>query len=145
MDITVLYEKGKIIKNYERVSEVLKKSFTNLTKLLKLKKGTSRKRFLNKSIKKTNQSYPKQENFSFNGICETETLEIIKSLSKNKVTVFKNIQMRIIKDSAHVYSHRLTIIFKNCIKTRSSKFLNMLTLHQCLKTDTQLIKVTTDL
>ena len=122
MDITVLYEKGKIIKNYERVSEVLKKSFTNLTKLPKLKKGTSRKIFLNKSIKKTNQSYPKQETFSFHGIRETETWEIIKSLSKNKVTVFEDIQMRIIKDSAHVYSHRLTIIFKNCIKTRSSKF-----------------------
>ena len=73
MDITFLYEKGKIIKNYERVSEVLKKSFTNLTKLLKLKKGTSRKKFLNKSIKKTNQSYPKQETFSFHGIRESET------------------------------------------------------------------------
>ena len=26
--------------------------------------------------------------------------------------------MRIIKNAAHVYSHRLTIIFKNCIRSR---------------------------
>ena len=38
MNTIVLYEKGKIIKNYKRVSEVLNKYFTNLTKSLKLKK-----------------------------------------------------------------------------------------------------------
>ena len=32
--------------------------------------------------------------------------------------------MRIIKDAAHVYSHRLTIIFNNCIK--NSKFPDIL-------------------
>ena len=37
MNAIVLYEKGKIIKNYKRVSEVLNKYFTNLTKSLKLK------------------------------------------------------------------------------------------------------------
>ena len=54
-------------------------------------------------INKENQpSYPKQETFSFREIRETETLEIIKSLPKNKATVFKDIPMRIIKDAAHV-------------------------------------------
>ena len=38
MNTIVLYEKGKIIKNYKRVSEVLNKYFTNLTKSLKYKK-----------------------------------------------------------------------------------------------------------
>ena len=79
---------------------------------------------MNTSIKKINQSYPKTETFSFREICETETLEIIKSLLKNKATVFKDIPMRIIKHAAHVYSHRLTIIFSNCIK--SSKFPGIL-------------------
>ena len=70
-------------------------------------------------INKENQpSYPKQETFSFREIRETETLEIIKSLPKNKATVFKDIPMRIIKNAAHVYSHRLKIIFNNCIRNR---------------------------
>ena len=121
MNTIALYEKGKIIRNYKRVSEVRNKYFTNLTKSLKPKKCISRKSCLNTAIKKINQSYPKKETFSFREICETETLEIIKSLPKNKATVFKDIPMRIIKDAAHVYSHRLTIIFNNCIKTVSSQ------------------------
>ena len=78
MNTIVLYEKGKIIKNYKIVSEVLNKYFTNLTKSLKLKKCISRKNFLNTSINKINQSYPKTETFSFREIRETDTLEIIK-------------------------------------------------------------------
>ena len=99
MNTIVLYEKGKIIKNYKKVSEVLNKYFTNLKKYLKLKKCTSKKssKFFNTSTKKINQSYPKQETFSFCEIRETETLEIVKSLRKNKATVFKDIPMRIIK------------------------------------------------
>ena len=97
MNTIVLYEKGKIIKNYKRVSEVLNKYFTNLTKSLKLKKCISRKSFLNTSIKKINQSYPKTETFSFREIRETETLEIIKSLPKNKATVFKDIPIELSK------------------------------------------------
>ena len=119
MNTIALYEKGKIIRNYKRVSEVRNKYFTNLTKSLKPKKCISRT-----AIKKINQNYPKTETFSFREICETETLEIIKSLPKNKATVFKDIPMRIIKDAAHVYSHRLTIIFNNCIK--NSKFPDIL-------------------
>ena len=47
-------------------------------------------------MKKINQSYLKQETFSFRELSETETLEIIKILPKNKATVFKDIPMRII-------------------------------------------------
>ena len=79
---------------------------------------------MNTTIKKINQSYPKQETFSFREIRETETLEIIKSLPKNKATVVKDIPMRIIKNSAHVYSHILRIIFSNCI--RNGKFPDIL-------------------
>ena len=68
------------------------------------------------SIKKINQSYPKQQTFLFGEIRETETLEIIKSLPKNKATVFKDIPIRIIKNTAHVFSHRLAIILNNCIR-----------------------------
>ena len=38
--------------------------------------------------------------------------------------MFKDIPMRIIKNAAHVYSHRLTIIFNNCI--RNGKFPDIL-------------------
>ena len=62
------------------------------------------------------KNYPKQETFSFCKTRETQTLEIIKSLLKNKATVFKGIPMRIIKNTAHVYSHKLTIIFCNSIR-----------------------------
>ena len=37
MNTIILYEKGKILKNYKSVSEVLNKYFTNLTKSLKFK------------------------------------------------------------------------------------------------------------
>ena len=76
------------------------------------------------SIKKINQSYPKQETFSFREIRETETLEIIKSLPKNKATVFKDIPIRIIKNAAHVFSHRLAITLNNFI--RKGKFHKIL-------------------
>ena len=79
-------------KNYQEISEVLNKYFTNLAKSLKFKKCKSRKNYLNISVKKINQSYPKEETFSFREIRETETLEIIKSLLKNKATVFKDTQ-----------------------------------------------------
>ena len=79
---------------------------------------------MNTTIKKINQSHPKQETFSFREIRETETLEIMKSLPKNKATMFKDIPMRIIKNVAHVYSHGLTIMFNNGI--RNEKFSDIL-------------------
>ena len=118
MNTIVLYEKGKMIKNYKSVSEVLNKYLTNLKKYFKLKKCTSRKSFLNRSIKKINQSYHKQDTFSSREIQETETLEIIKSLLKNKATLFKDIPRRMIKNAAHVYSRRLIIIFNSFIRNR---------------------------
>ena len=118
MNAIVLYEKGKMIKNYKSVSEVLNKYLTNLKKYFKLKKCTSRKSFLNRSIKKINQSYHKQETFSSREIQETETLEIIKSLLKNKANLFKDIPRRMIKNAAHVYSRRLIIIFNSFIRNR---------------------------
>ena len=32
--------------------------------------------------------------------------------------MFKDIPMRVIENAVHVYSHRLTIIFNNCIRNR---------------------------
>ena len=70
--------------------------FTNLTKTLKLKKCISGKSILNTSIKKINQSYLETETFSFREIRETETLEIIKSLPKNKVNVPNKVTFQIL-------------------------------------------------
>ena len=47
------------------------------------------KELLQYIYKKINQSYPKKENLSYREICDIQTLEIIKSLPKNKATVFK--------------------------------------------------------
>ena len=71
---------------------------------------------MNTSKKKINESFSKQVTFSLREIRERETLEISKSLPKNKATVFKDIPMRNIKKTAHVYSYRLIIIFNNCIR-----------------------------
>ena len=45
-------------------------------------------------------------------------------LPKNKSASFKGISRRLMKNSAHVYCHRQTYIFKNCIKNR--KFQDIL-------------------
>ena len=73
---------------------------------------------MNTSIKKINKNYPKQEAFSFREIRGTEIIEVIKSLPEYKPTVFKDIPMRVIENTVHVYSHRLTIIFNNCKRNR---------------------------
>ena len=98
----VFHEKGKIIMNYKKISVGFNKYFTNLTK--SLKKRTSRKSSKKSSIKKIIVKFGK--------------LETIKSLLKNNATVFKDISMRIIKNGTHIYSHRLTITFNNCINNR---------------------------
>ena len=54
MNTIVLYKKGKIMQNYKKVSEVLNKYFTNLTKSLNLKNVHQEYIFLNASIKKIN-------------------------------------------------------------------------------------------
>ena len=69
---------------------------------------------MNTTIKKINQSYPKQETFSFREIRETETLEIIKSLPKNKTTVFKEIQMTVMKESG------------SCLLSQTNNYLQQL-------------------
>ena len=59
------------------------------------------------SINEINQRHPKQETFFLSEIIEREALEVMKKVPKNKATVFEDIPMRIIKKSAHVYTHRL--------------------------------------
>ena len=45
-------------------------------------------------------------------------------LVEKELKLFKDIPMRILKISAHVYSHRLANIFSNCIK--NGKFQDIL-------------------
>ena len=106
INTVVLYEKRKIIKNYKKVLQ----TWQNILNL----KNVHRERafWIHLQRKSTKATISK------NKIRETEKLEIIKSLPKNKATVFKDIPMRIIKNAAHVYSHRLKIIFNNCIRNR---------------------------
>ena len=72
------------------------------------------KELFNTSIKKINQSYHKQENFSFREILETESLEIIKRLPKQKATVLKDIPIRIIKKRS------------SCLLSQSKNYLQQL-------------------
>ena len=97
-----------------------------MTKTLKLKKTSPalKKGFLkhllrhvrNYSTKRNKKHFNSKEIFS---LCEFKETEIkkktIQELPKNKAGTFKDIPMKIMVSSAHVYSQVLTDIFNNCV------------------------------
>ena len=50
-------------------------------------------------------------------IHHNEITEIIKELTKNKASNFKDILVKTTVNSVHTYSHALMKIFNNCIKS----------------------------
>ena len=50
-------------------------------------------------------------------IHHNEITEIIKELTKNKASYFKDILVKTTVNSVHTYSHALMKIFNNCIKS----------------------------
>ena len=108
--------------------------FTNLTKSLKSKKISPALKkkslkhllrlFKNYSTKKIREHLNSKEIFTFREFQETEVLKTIKELPKNKASTFKDMPVKIIINSVHIYSKVLTNIFNDCVK--SGKFPDVL-------------------
>ena len=66
------------------------------------------KHFENHSNKKIKEHFNSKEIFTFREFKETEIIKIIKELSKNKASIFKDIPVKIMINSVHVYSQGFT-------------------------------------
>ena len=67
--------------------------------------------------------------FKFKEFVANESLKVMKELSSNKVSVLKKTPIKIIKNSAQIYSSTLTQIFKSlCLYC---KFFRSSQIHWC--------------
>ena len=70
----------------------------------------------NESVIKIKENYNTQENsFSFTLFAKEDILKAIKSLSSNKASLIEDIPIKILKNSIHIYSEKLTNIFNECL------------------------------
>ena len=124
------HENNRIIKDNKKISHTLNKYFNSLTKTLKLKKTSPAlkkkslkhllRHFKNHSIKKIKIHFNSKEIFTFREFKETEVIKTIKELPKNKANTFKDIPVKIIVKSVHIFSQVLTSIFHDCAKSGNS-------------------------
>ena len=84
-----------------------------------LKKKKEKKRKCNKNHSKV--WYPREFIFIF---LKEEILQVIKCLPSNKASPFDNILIKILKNSIHIYSEKLTNIFNEYLI--NEKFPNTL-------------------
>ena len=62
------------------------------------------------------EKYNTQENsFSFTPFSKEDILKAIKSVSSNKASPIEDIPIKILKNSIHIYSEKLTNIFNECL------------------------------
>ena len=119
----VLTEGDMIIKNEKLIAD---NYFADIKKALKLKKHPnfdSQSLFSITDYFKNNESEIKikekcntQDNsFSFTLFSKEDILKPIKSLSSNKASPVEDIPIRILKNSIHIYSEKLTNIFNGCL------------------------------
>ena len=123
----ILTEGYMIIKNEKLKADTFNNYFADITKTLKLKKHPNfdcQSLFSitdyfknNESVKKIKENYNTQENsFSFTLFAKEDILKAIKSLSSNKASLIEDIQtIKILKNSIHIYSEKLTSIFNECL------------------------------
>ena len=81
--------------------------------------------FKNHSTKKIKDDFNGKKTFTFCEFQETEIIKTITELPKSKASTFKDIPVKIMINSVHIYSQVLTNIFNDCIK--SGKFPDILT------------------
>ena len=108
-----------MIKDDKKISHTLTKHFTNLTKTLKLiktflalkKKPLKHllKHFKYHSTIKIKKHFNSKEIFTIREVKETEIINTIKELRKNKTSTFKDIPVKIVVNSAYIYSQVLDI------------------------------------
>ena len=122
----ILTEGDMIIKNDKLIADTFSNYFADITKTLKLKKhpnfdGQSLFSITdyfknNESVIKIKEKYNTQENsFSFTLFSKEDILKAIKSLSSNKASLIEDIPIKILKNSIHIYSEKLTNIFNECL------------------------------
>ena len=115
-----------IIKNEKLITGTFNNYFADITKTLKLKKhpnfdGQSLFSITdyfknNESVIKIKEKYNTQENsFSFTLLSKEDIVKAIKSLSSNKASPIEDIPIKILKNSIHIYSEKLTNIFNECL------------------------------
>ena len=106
------------MKNEKLITDAFTNCFTVITKTLKLKKhpyfdgqylSSITKYFKNnKSVLKIKGKFDSQENsFSFT-LFTKENINAKKSLSSNKAFPFDDIPVKVLKNSIHIYSEKLT-------------------------------------
>ena len=121
----ILDKNNRIIKDNKQISH-MNKYFTSLTKTLKLKKTSALKKksskhllrhFKNHFINKIKKHFNSNERYAFREFKETEIIKTIKKLPKNKASTFKDISVKIMMNSVHIYSQVLTNIFNDIVKS----------------------------
>ena len=71
---------------------------------------------ITESVIKIKEKYITQENsFSFTLFSKEDIVKAIKSLSSNKASPIEDIPIKILKNSIHIYSEKLTNIFNECL------------------------------
>ena len=107
-------------KNKRLIADTFNNYIADITKTLKLKKypnfdGQSLFN-ITESVIKIKEKYITQENsFSFTLFSKEDIVKAIKSLSSNKASPIEDIPIKILKNSIHIYSEKLTNIFNECL------------------------------
>ena len=110
----ILHENHRIIKGSKKISHTLNKYFTNVTKILKLKKVSTAlknnplkhqlQKFKNQSIKKIQKHFNSKEKFTFRKFQQGEIIKIIKVLPKNDASSFKDILVKTMVIGSYILS-----------------------------------------
>ena len=126
MNNIILSHNDKILKDEKKVAKTLNDYCTNLTKKLKLKPITFNdtvNSFENHDsigkIKGYCKGYKGELSFEFKQFTTNELFKIIKELPSNKASVLNETPIKIIENSAHVHTSKLTKILNHCDCTAS--------------------------
>ena len=114
------------MKNEKLIADTFNNYFADFEKTLKLKKdpnfdGESLSSITdyfksNESVIKIKENYDTQENsFSFSLFSRDNILKAIKSLSSNKASPIEDVPVKMLKNSTHIYSQKLTNVFNECL------------------------------
>ena len=70
------------------------------------------------------KQFNSKQKFTLHELQQDEIIKIIKELPKSKASTFKDIPVEIMVNSVHVYSHALTKVFNDCVKSEKGDKTN---------------------
>ena len=70
------------------------------------------------------KQFNSKQKFTLHELQQDEIIKIIKELPKSKASTFKDIPVKIMVNSVHVYSHALTKVFNDCVKSEKGDKTN---------------------